>query len=218
VIWVLLRPDPLRLAASNPPDDAQSESGVESPLRSWNPAVIAGATVMVITQLVMVAIMTMTPVYMQHHHHSIDAAGLVIAIHVAAMYLPSPISGVLVDRFGPAPVAVLAAITLVAAGATASLAPPHSITALAVALALLGFGWSLGLIAGTTTITNNTPIASRAKTQGTVDLCIALAGASGGLLSGFVVAAASYTTLTLLGSAIAIGIVPILLLARNRLR
>jgi MFS family permease len=218
VIWTLLRPDPLRLAVSNLPDDASSKSGVESQLRSWNPAVIAGATVMVITQLVMVAIMTMTPVYMQHHHHSIDAAGFVIAIHVASMYLPSPISGALVDRYGPAKVAVLAAITLVAAGATASLASPHSITALAVALALLGFGWSLGLIAGTTTITNNTPIATRAKTQGTVDLCIALAGATGGLLSGFVVAGASYTTLTILGSVIAIGIVPILLSARNWLQ
>lgn len=206
------------LAAGNPPDDAHDESGVESQLRSWNPAVIAGAAVMVITQLVMVAIMTMTPVYMQHNHHSIDAAGLVIAIHVASMYLPSPISGALVDRYGPAKVAVLAAITLVAAGATASLAPPHSITALAIALALLGFGWSLGLISGTTTITNNTPLATRANTQGTVDLFIALAGASGGLLSGFVVAGASYTTLTVLGSAIAIGIVPILLTARNRLR
>jgi MFS family permease len=100
----------------------------------------------------------------------------------------------------------------------ASLAPPQSITALALALALLGFGWSLGLIAGTTAITNNTPVATRAKTQGTVDLCIALAGASGGLLSGFVVAGASYTTLTILGSVIAVGIVPILLLARNRLQ
>jgi MFS family permease len=173
VIWVLLRPDPLRLAASNPPDDGQSESGVETQLRSWNPAVIAGASVMVITQLVMVAIMTMTPVYMQHNNHSLDAAGFVIAIHVASMYLLSPISGALVDRHGPATVAVLAAITLVAAGATASLAPPHSITALAVALALLGLGWSLGLISGTTTITNNTPLATRAKTQGTIDLCIA---------------------------------------------
>jgi MFS family permease len=218
VIWTLLRPDPLRLAVSNPPDEVQSESGVESQPRSWNPAVIAGATAMVITQLVMVAIMTMTPVYMQHNNHSIDAAGLVIAIHVASMYLPSPISGALVDRYGPAKVALLAAITLVAAGATASLAPPHSITALAVALALLGFGWSLGLIAGTTAITNNTPIATRAETQGTVDLCIALAGATGGLLSGFVVAGAGYTTLAILGSAIAIGIVPPLLLARNRLQ
>jgi hypothetical protein len=44
----------------------------------------------------------------------------------------------------------------------ASLAPPQSITALALALALLGFGWSLGLIAGTTAITNNTPVATRA--------------------------------------------------------
>lgn len=219
VIWVLLRPDPLQLAAAR---QEQPESDLDAPKgaapqggSSWNRVVLAGAAVMVITQLVMIAIMTMTPVYMQHHHHDLAAAGLVISIHVAAMYLPSPISGYLVDRFGSVATAGLAALTLIAAGILASLASPHSIVALAVALALLGFGWSLGLIAGTTTITNATPIATRAKTQGTVDLFIAVAGAAGGLLSGLIVAQASYPALGIIGAVTAATLIPILLLGRR---
>ncbi|MGB2920860.1 MAG: MFS transporter, partial [Mycobacterium sp.] len=93
--------------------------------------------------------------------------------------------------------------------------PPDSIAALAVALALLGFGWSLGLIAGTTAITNATAVAGRAKTQGTVDLFIAVSGAAGGLGSGFVVAQTSFPTLAVIGAALAATIVPILLLRRR---
>ncbi|GAB3216607.1 MFS transporter [Mycolicibacterium hippocampi] len=216
IIWILLRPDPLQLAAEL--SSAPATTVVDEPAErtsSWNPVVLAGAAVMMITQLVMVAVMTMTPVYMQHHNHDLAAAGLVISIHVAAMYLPSPISGYLVDRYGAALTAGLAAVTLIAAGALAGFAPPDSIAALAVALALLGFGWSLGLIAGTTAITNATAVAGRAKTQGTVDLFIAVAGAAGGLGSGFVVAQTSFPTLAVIGAVAAATIVPILLLHRR---
>lgn len=218
VIWILLRPDPLQLAATLPdPQPATGEAAdTPTPTSSWNAAVVAGAAVMIITQLVMVAIMTMTPVYMQHHDHELAAAGLVISIHVAAMFLPSPISGYLVDRYGSAVVAALAALTLISAGVLASLAPAHSVPALAVALALLGLGWSLGLVAGTTTITNATPVATRAKTQGTVDLFIAVAGAAGGLVSGLIVAQTSYPTLAIIGAVTAATLVPILLLGRRR--
>ena len=216
IIWILLRPDPLQVAAGIPdPQRAENDVATATGAKpSWNGAVLAGAAVMMVTQLVMVAIMTMTPVYMQHHDHDLAAAGLVISIHVAAMYLPSPISGYLVDRYGSAAIAGLAAITLIAAGTLASLAPAQSVPALAIALALLGFGWSLGLIAGTTTITNATPVATRAKTQGTVDLFIAVSGAAGGLLSGVVVAVASYPTLAVLGAVVAATLVPLLLLPR----
>ena len=218
VIATWLRPDPLMLAASLPkPDvgDVPDGKDGEGPASLNRAAVVAGAVVMVVTQLVMVAIMTMTPVHMQHHHHPLSAAGLVISIHVAAMYLPAPISGALVDRFGVTVVGFLAAAVLAAAGLTAAFAPPQSVPLLAVALALLGFGWSLGLVAGTTAITNNTPVATRARTQGTVDVFIALAGAGGGLASGFIVAAAGFTWLAVLGAIVAVVIAPAVLLRRR---
>lgn len=221
VLWVLLRPDPLLLARDLDAIEAEAvpplpDDGMGAAERTWNPSVVLGATVMVVTQLVMVAVMTMTPIHMLHHGHSTGAAGLVIAIHVAAMYLPSPLSGRLADRFGPRPVAGAAAVTMLAAGITAAAAPADSVSALAIALALLGLGWNFGLISGTAIITDSVPIATRARTQGTVDLTIAIAGAGGGLTSGMVVGAASYAWLAILGGAISLLIVPALALHARR--
>ena len=79
---------------------------------------------------------------------------------------------------------------------------------LAVALALLGLGWNLGLVAGTAMITDSAPLRSRAKTQGAVDLCVALAGAGGGIASGMVVAAAGYAALSIGGGVLALAVIP----------
>jgi hypothetical protein len=104
----------------------------------------------------------------------------------------------------------------VAAGVTAGFVPATSLAGLAVALGLLGFGWSLGLVAGTTTITNNTPVATRAKTQGAADLFIAIAGTAGALMSGVVVAMANFAILAAAGAVLAAAIIPALLATRHR--
>ncbi|MDN5859593.1 MAG: MFS transporter, partial [Pseudonocardia sp.] len=211
-LWLLLRPDPLLLArdiaaAGTAPDDTTvAGQGAQRRL------VVTAATVMIVAQLVMVAIMTMTPVHMLLHGHSVAAAGLVIAIHVGAMFLPSPLSGWLVDRFGPQAVAVLSGITLLAAGSLAMIAPVHSVAVLAVALALLGLGWSFGLVSGSAMLATALPLATRARTQGNVDLCIAVAGAVGGLASGIVVAVASYPVLAIGGGLVAAAVVPVIAL------
>ncbi|MFF3764219.1 MFS transporter [Streptomyces sp. NPDC001922] len=173
--------------------------------------VATGTAVMVLGQLVMIAIMTMTPVHMRAHDHSTQASGLVIALHVGAMFLPSPLTGRLVDRFGRIPVAAASGVTLFAAGVLAALAPSHSVPALAVALVLLGLGWNFGLVSGTALVTDALPPARRASAQGLVDVGIALAGATGGLSSGMVVAGGSYPALALTGGLLALAIAPLLL-------
>ena len=161
--------------------------------------VVVGATVMVLTQIAMVAIMTMTPVHMRAHGHGLGEVGLVIGIHVGAMYLPSLLTGVLVDRIGRVPMAVAAGVTLLVAGVTAAWAPGDSLPLLIVALTLLGLGWNLGLIAGTALLIDGTVSENRAKVQGAVDVLIALGGAGGGALSGVVVAGAGFPVLALGG-------------------
>lgn len=215
VLWVMLRPDPLLTArefASGTPQETDSAdlSAQHHPsgVAGGSGRLVLGASVMVLTQLVMVGIMTMTPIHMQHHGHGVGAAGVVIAVHVAGMYLPSPISGLLADRFGRLPVATAAAVTLLAAGLLAAFAPPHSVVLLALALGLLGLGWNFGLVSGTAIITDTVPLATRAKTQGTVDVAIALSGAGGGMASGLVVAGSDYATLTILGGVLALAIIP----------
>lgn len=172
---------------------------------------MVGATVMVLTQIVMVAIMTMTPVHMQHHGHGLGAVGIVIGIHVAAMYLPSLITGVLVDKFGRTKMSYASGVTLLLAGLLAAFAPGDSMAMLILALALLGIGWNFGLISGTAAIVDATSPQNRAKTQGSVDVLIALAGASGGALSGMVVASSSYSTLSLAGGFMSLLLIPVVI-------
>src|SRR5215207_3732283 len=59
-----------------------------------------------------------------------------------------------------------------------------SLVALAIALALLGVGWNIGLLSGTTALAGALDPATRARTQGRVDVAVALGGAAGGFGSG----------------------------------
>ncbi|WTZ54539.1 MFS transporter [Nocardia sp. NBC_01388] len=211
VLAVWLRPDPLLLARTleRGTEPAATPAAEIASTDDPGKGVMVGGLVMALTQLVMVAVMTMTPVHLHDHGHGTAAAGLVIAVHVGAMYLPSPLTGWLVDRCGRLPVAVASGVTLSAAGVLAAAAPGDSVVVLALALALLGVGWNLGLVAGTAIITDTVPLMTRAKTQGTVDVSIAIAGATGGMGSGLMVAATSYPTLALAGGVLALAIVPI---------
>ena len=227
VLWILLRPDPLLLARSIAASSSShggdvttgssastTASATKSEPRRWSWAVASGAGIMIITQLIMVAIMTMTPIHIEHHGHGVGITGVVIAAHVAGMFLPSPFSGWLVDRFGYLAIAAAAGVTLVAAGLLAAWGPVDSVATLLLALVLLGLGWNLGLVSGTTVVTDAVPLATRARTQGVVDLGIALAGAGGALSAGLIVTAASYGTLTLAGGLLALLIIPIAAVAR----
>ena len=171
---------------------------------------------MVLTQVAMVAIMTMTPVQMRHHHHSLGEVGFVIGMHIGAMYLPSLVTGRLVDRVGRLPMAVAAAVTLLAAGLVAGLSPGDSMPLLTVALVLLGLGWNFGLISGTALIVDSTPVETRARTQGSVDVLIAISGAGGGALSGMVVDASSFAVLSLAGGFLSLLLIPVVAWHRTR--
>ncbi|MFI5952190.1 MFS transporter [Cryptosporangium sp. NPDC051539] len=212
-LFVGLRPDPLLVARELDLRQPAPDTSTGGPRHG----LALGALTMILTQVVMVAIMTMTPIHMHDHGHGTAAAGLVIAIHVGAMYLPSPVTGWLVDRYGGVPVAAASGFTLLAAGTLAAFAPVDSVVLLAVALALLGLGWNFGLVSGTALLTDAVPLASRAKVQGTVDVSIAIAGAVGGLASGVVVAAASFPVLALVGGLLALAVLPaIVALASDR--
>ena len=216
VLFLFLRPDPYLVsqrlasevasAAGNAVEGAEPAAG----RATSDPGIVAGATVMVLTQVAMVAIMTMTPVHMRHHQHGLGQIGIVISMHIAAMFLPSLLTGRLVDRLGCRTMAVAAAVTLLAAGVVAASAPGDSTAWLAVALVLLGLGWNFGLISGTTFIVDSTEPATRARTQGAVDVLIAIAGAGGGAISGIMVDATSYATLSMGGGLLALLLVPAL--------
>lgn len=219
VLLVLLRPDPLVVAKAIA--DVQRTDGSNladersSKLEIKKRGIVVGATIMVLTQIVMVSIMTMTPVHMGHHGHRLKEIGLVIGFHIGAMYLPSLMTGILVDKIGRTAMAIASGATLLAAGVLAAVAPADSMLVLIIALILLGLGWNFGLISGTALIVDATTPSNRAKTQGSVDVLIALAGASGGALSGMVVAHSSYTTLSFAGGILSLLLIPVIIWSRG---
>ncbi len=209
-VLTLLRPDPLLAAREVAVAQVRPSAGARGPGTVDRPLLQLGAAAMILTQLVMVAVMTMTPVHMRDHGHSVGRAGFVISMHVAAMFLPSPITGRLVDRLGRPPLIVAAAVTLLAAGLLAAAAPADSMVLLTAALVLLGLGWNFGLVSGTALLTDAVPVEQRAQVQGTVDVGVALAGATGGIASGFVVASTSYAALSLAGGLLSLAVLPLL--------
>jgi MFS family permease len=221
VLFALLRPDPF-LVAQNIEQQAAALSAASGVAPASKPPVGAGvavgATVMVLTQIAMIAIMTMTPVHMRAHGHDLGEVGLVIGIHIGSMYLPSLVTGGLVDRLGQVRMAVASGMTLLLAGVVAAFASTGSLLLLIVALALLGLGWNLGLISGTALLVDATLPANRARVQGNVDVLIALCGAGGGALSGVVMASAGYPTLSLAGGFLALLLVPVLFWSRRTMR
>ncbi|MQR85410.1 MFS transporter [Bacillus megaterium] len=218
VFFIMLRPDPLLIARAiemnkQERDTQQSLTNAEQSTNKKGVAV--GATVMVLTQIVMVAIMTMTPVHMGHHGHGLREVGIVIGAHIGSMYLPSLFTGILIDKIGRTAMTIASGVTLLLAGLVAAIAPSSSMGFLVLALSLLGLGWNLGLISGTAQIVDATEPSTRAKTQGTIDVLIALAGASGGALSGVVVAHSSYATLSLSGGILSLILIPVVIWAHK---
>ncbi|MCY7912581.1 MFS transporter [Bacillus haynesii] len=219
VLYILLRPDPLEIAKKietyrqeNKLADESKSVGASDDQKG----ITIGAAVMVLTQIVMVAIMTMTPVHMQHQGHSLGDVGIVIGFHIGSMYLPSLVTGILVDKIGRTAMSIASGVTLLLAGAVAALAPSDSLVLLIVALSLLGLGWNFGLISGTAQIIDSTEPSTRAKVQGTLDVLIALAGASGGALSGMVVAHSSYAALSLAGGLLSLALIPTVIWSRRK--
>lgn len=217
VLFVMLRPDPLIIAniiERYKQEHTYKGQSVTNETLENKRGITIGAIVMILTQIVMVAIMTMTPVHMGHHGHGLSAVGLVIGFHVGAMYLPSLVTGMLIDKIGRTKMSIAGGVILLAAGVIAAIAPSDSLLLLIVALSLLGLGWNLGLISGTAQIVDSTTPSTRAKTQGKIDVFIALAGASGGAMSGMVVANSSYAALSLAGGLLALLLIPVVIWSR----
>lgn len=216
VLAIALRPDPLVVARELRVSQPVASLEPDAPAALWRKHVAAAVGIMIIAQAVMVAIMTMTPVHLTQHHHGIGVIGGVIAAHVAAMYLPSPLSGWLVDRFGSVLVAILAGWVLIAAGVVAAVTDPAAVAGVAIALVLLGLGWSLSMISGSAMLTAWAPAALRPRLQGRSDALTTLAGASGAGLAGVVMSWQGYSTLAWVGAVLAALMIPVAVIVRTR--
>ncbi|RFU19331.1 MFS transporter [Geodermatophilus marinus] len=212
-----LRPDPLLLARRLRGDGATAPArprrATTTALRAvWaDPGGRLGLTAVVVSHAVMVGVMVMTPVHMGHaggdEGTTLRVIGLVISVHVAGMYLFSPLVGLLADRAGRRATVALAAVLLLAAAALAGTAAPGAAWQLGAGLLLLGLGWSCGLIAGSTLVTEAVGEGQRPTAQGGTDLLMGLGAALAGVVGGPLLALGGYG---LVASVSAVLVVPLL--------
>jgi MFS family permease len=166
-------------------------------------------------QLVMVLIMTMTPYHLDHTGHGDQVIGLVLSAHTFGMFALSPISGRLTERLGGRPVVMGGFALLALAGVLGALMPDRGGTALMLPLFLLGFGWNLTFVAGSSLLASGEAYRDRARLQGVVDASVWGTAAVAGIVAGFVVASAGYAVLCIAGAALAVGLA-LVIAADNR--
>jgi MFS family permease len=225
VIQFGLRPDPLVVVKSTrpveSPDCCAGGASGESPrgLKVWatlGPMARLALVGVTLCHTAMVGLMSMTPVHMNHAGSSLRVVGVVISLHVAAMYAASPLFGWMADRLGRVPVLAIGASLVVAASGVAGMAPSHDAPQLAAGLALLGFGWSAGMVAGSALLTESVRVEDRPAAQGLSDLVMNVGAAVGGAVAGIVVTAWSYAALGLIVGFTALPLLVVCLFASLR--
>jgi MFS family permease len=217
---IFLRPEPYALAdpsalpvVSDPPVEAPALRTIAA-----RPSVAVALVTLVGAQVVMVLIMTMTPIHLMDHGHDLTTVGFVLSAHTFGMFGLSPITGRLTDRFG-APVVIAAGLVgLAAAALLAALAPADGGIPLTFALFLLGYGWNLSFVAASSLLSHGLALAERTRIQGIADTLTWGTAAFASLSSGLVVAAASYTVLGFVGVALTIIPATFLAVQNGRLR
>ena len=156
---------------------------------------------MVISQMAMVAVMTMTPVHLRLHDHETVSA-YIISLHIAGMYAFSPLVGRFADKRGRLTTIQVGALVLMGATVLSSLAGDSPIL-LFPALWMLGVGWSFGLIGGSSLLVDSIDQQIRVRVQGAADLMMSFCGGLAGFSSGFIRKAVGYHVLSNIGTVLA---------------
>lgn len=209
IFWGL-RPDPRdlgRALARRYPDAGSRRA--PRPLREIvrQPGVIVAMGSVVFAQLVMMVPMSITSVHMTANHHPLTAVSVVISAHTMGMFAFSLLSGRLTDRWGRGPVIVLGSAISLASCLLAS--PSVRLLPLVAALFLLGLGWNLAYVAGSTLLADQLSPQERSKTQGVNDLLLNATSAASQLGSGLIYASHGFGVMALAAAAAAV--VPLLL-------
>ncbi|MFB9527260.1 MFS transporter [Nonomuraea roseola] len=196
-----LRPDPLKLARQLTGTAGATGGRSKTIKDAWGtlratPAARAALLAIAVSHTAMVSVMSMTPVHLRHEGAELKVIGLVLSLHIAGMYVLSPVVGWLADKVGKVPVLVLGMALLVASAALAGTAGDR-VWQVTAGLTLLGIGWSCGLVAGSAMLSESVAIERRPAVQGLSDLLMNICGATGTIIAGAIVGALSYGVLGL---------------------
>jgi MFS family permease len=200
---LFLRPDPLAIARQ-----AADAVTVDRPAAASRPiAEILGdlrvriaIVTLVTSQLVMIGTTSTSPLYLHDQGHHVTTIGVAVALHLAGMYVASPLSGWMSDRFGRIPTIVTGGFGLIVAVAIAGLVPGHDSALVISGLFLNGIGWNMAFVSGSALLTDALRPAERTSLQGLADLVMGLAGALGSAAGGMVLGAWGFPVLNALGA------------------
>ncbi|MCP4247180.1 MAG: MFS transporter [bacterium] len=207
-----LRPDPLSFVAERASAATRATAGSQLA----RPKVRVAVAALIIGQVVMVMIMTMTPVHVRRAGEELGIVGLVIAAHTLGMFAFSPLTGFLSDRFGRARIIVAGQVMLVTSAVMASFAAGDDRVLLVASLFLLGLGWNFGFVAASALLTEDAPAETRVSLQGLADSIVWTSAAMASLSSGALLEAGSYSLLALIGASLVT--IPAAVLVRYRSR
>lgn len=199
IVLFLLFPEPMTIAKHI--DAQENKKKKHNPDESGRsikellklPRVQLAIISMLISQVVMVMLMVMTPLHMDHFGHSRANIGFVISAHTAGMFGFSWLTGYLVDRYGRVTMMIAAAVTLIVSAIVSPLGT--ELPFLIIGLFLLGLGWNFGYVAGSSLLADALEGAEKTRMQGTNDMLVAGVAALGSFSAGPIFASGGFITL-----------------------
>jgi predicted MFS family arabinose efflux permease len=199
----LLRPDPLAIAGAlhEPTPGVKRDTAPRSLgeiLRE--PRVRLALTALMTGQAVMIGTTSTLAVFLHDQGHTVQVVGIGVSLHLAGMYIASPLSGYLADRLGRTSTIVLGFLILIAGMALAGLPPGSQHTVVILGLFLNGVGWNLAFVAGSALLTDALSPAERTSMQGLADLVMGMMGALGSATGGFILGTWGFLPLNALGT------------------
>ena len=172
---------------------------------------------MMLSQAVMVGVMTVSPIHMSQGGQNPLIIGVMLSLHITGMFAFSPYVGWLVDRIGAQTVILAGAVVLalgaeIAANAHASHANGHL-----WGLFLVGIGWSCCVVAASSLLTASFPLERRVSVQATADVLMTALGAAAGVSSGLAVEHRDYADLAHWGALVGVvlGVLAAIALVRH---
>jgi len=145
---------------------------------------------------VMAFLMTATPISMHVMEKiSLTKTGFVIQLHIAAMFLPSLVTGNLIRKFGHSKI-MYAGVVLFSVTILTSLFEQSFFNYL-IALIFLGFGWNFLFISGTSLLVLSYREEEKFKAQGFNDLIVYTVQAAASLSAGVFINLTSWKTMNL---------------------
>ena len=217
LVALFLRPDPLTIARRL--QTADERRALPVPVRTLGALLgdvrvqVAVAT-LAVSQFVMISTTSTSPVYLHDQGYHVQTIGLAVSLHLAGMYIASPLAGLLCDRLGRLPMIAVGALLLIVAVVVAGIAPGTDRVLVIGALFLNGVGWNFAFVAGSALLTDALSPGERASIQGLADLVMGLMGASGSAAGGMILGAWGFAALNMVGAALVLAPLAATLLRR----